>query len=151
MVKYNENKIPKSVNAIFDIEHSPLTFLARKVTGLEQINQYIQGILPEELKQHAYVANVRGSTLIIALDSNHWMMRARFYQAEILRQCQAHQYSYLHEIKWIVTPGEKPEQNNHVAPELSKTSAGSIQQCARHINDDQLKAALERLAASKKS
>ncbi len=124
--------------------------LQKKVKTLYGLTLSIRTRLPVELAHRCWVAGIENRTLTIVADSSDLASLIRFQQHEVLKQINQELGSsvkeYLCRIKIkigtvasSIEPPAKPMQ-------LSRFSAQMLRECAKSMQDPDLKKTLERLS-----
>jgi len=116
----------------------------------QQILETIKKLIDPKLAPHCIAAHYSKQCLKLFTDSSVWASRLRFQSKSLVRQLQANQLP-THKIDVRVIP---KSQINHAvmkkrtARKVSAQAADNIIQTAKSIEDEELQAALERLAKS---
>lgn len=127
---------------------APLQHLMQHGKRLARLNMLILDILGNEDAAGCRVANLRGTTLVLAVTSPAWASRLRYQIPRLLQQFQSDsRLPAITDIQIRVMPeqlGPKPRPPRRAT--MSASAAHCIEQCAEHISDAKLSAALKRLA-----
>lgn len=127
-----------------------LNQLKAKVAYLQQINELLKLELDPILLAHCCVANLRDNILILEIDSSAWATRLRFLAPSLLQKLRVHKPLHqLQEIQWYIRPKQTVSKPNEPLV-LSKDNSEFIAAVATHIENENLKTALRKLAARKK-
>ena len=78
----------KSVNHLMTNSSGRLNDLLRHSQFIKKIDKIFNDSLPETLKQHCHVANLRDKTLVVHSDSSLWATQLRYLASELLQQWQ---------------------------------------------------------------
>lgn len=78
----------KSVNHLMTNSSGRLNDLLRHSQFIKKIDKIFNDSLPETLKQHCHVANLRDKTLVISSDSSLWATQIRYMAADLLQQLE---------------------------------------------------------------
>ena len=117
-----------------------LRMLHQQQTLLEQVRQ----LLPSPVADHCLHARIEGTQLILHTDSSAWMTRLRFHGPHLIKALLT-RAPHLKTLKTrvLITP---PQFRPRCASRgISRHSAESIQNIAKSVSDDKLRAALLRL------
>jgi hypothetical protein len=122
--------------------------LTHKVNQLTAINQYFRQILPQELQDLCYVANIEYGCLTFASKNSHSLTLLRFYAPDSLIKIRKKFKLTLTQSKCIIILENriKPKNEPKLTIELSESSAENIKSVAKGISDEKLQEALLRLA-----
>lgn len=127
-----------------------LNQLKAKVAYLQQINELLKLELDPILLPHCCVANLRDNILILEIDSSAWATRLRFLAPTLLQKLRTHKPLHkLQEIQWYIRP-KQTVSKSHKPLALSEDNAEFIEEVATHIENENLKIALRKLAARKR-
>jgi len=122
----------------------PLLDRARKLQRLEQA---VLQLLPENLRAHCKVMNLKSEILILATTSPAWAARLRFATPDILKQLECQHALRLRAIQLRIEPEIVENQPVKRPPAtLSMNSATLLAQTAQSVNHPPLQEALYRLA-----
>jgi len=150
MSKYNK------INTLLADTSGELHALICHTQLLMRCNQILQSLLSAPLKEHARIANIAGTTLVVTVDSAVWLTRAKLQLIEIFEQFK--QTAKLNELKQTrVKVDPLMLYNTDTTQTITKTPAqpanplsqktlSQINQVARHLSDKNLKNALLALA-----
>ena len=120
--------------------------LLERAGRLRRLHGRFSEALPEELRPHCQVVNVRGDTLVVSCDSAAWGARLRYLERQLLGQLGV---AGLRRLRVKVRPPEHPAVAARPAghsPRLDKAGAALIESAARGVDDAGLAEALRRLA-----
>lgn len=145
--------MPKTISQVLNQSESGLTRMLTRAQVLHGLTLDLRSIVDEPLKQHLYVANIRGNTAVIATDSTAWLTHIRYLSSLILEHLQQKNgLENLKNIEFKVQPFLASYSSDPAySVELSAESAQSLRKKANEINDPQLSSALLRLARRHKS
>ena len=143
---YRKDAMPCS--SILAAAKLPLLDRARKLQRLEQA---VLQLLPENLRAHCKVMNLKSEILILTTTSSAWAARLRFATPDLLKQLKCQHALQLRGIQLRVEQ-EKVENQPVTRPpaRMSMTSATLLAQTAQGVNHPALQEALYRLAARAK-
>jgi hypothetical protein len=140
-------KLTHSIGSLLtggDSDH--LEHLIRQAQRLARISADLSRQLGSPLGQHVKVANIRGDTAVLQLDSSTWLTKVRYMIPTLI----GHLEDYgIHRIQLRVNPSqtlqtEKPVYGRRA--KLSQDSARILAAAADSIADPDLASALKRLA-----
>lgn len=141
----------KPVSTIFE-SSSSLSKLKTRMLELEELNQLLDKILPQELKNHCHVANLREGNLILATPSPTWYHKLRFVKPELLSEARKiPKFSGIKSIDIITQPEEIVEdpktevESNPMSP-VSQDTAEGIKTAAKNIKHESLSKILQKIA-----
>lgn len=125
----------------------------RRVRQLQRADQALQPQLGTVLTGHCHVANIRGTTLVLQVDSAAWGTRLRYQLPSLQRQLKASRtFSAIHDIEVTIRPRGNADRRS--APDrvprrarLSSQAAALIATVANTTADPALQATLRRLAS----
>lgn len=78
----------KSVNHLMANSSGRLNYLLQHSQLIQKIEKIFNDSLPETLKQHCHVANLRDQTLVVHSDSSLWATQLRYMASDLLQQWQ---------------------------------------------------------------
>lgn len=126
--------------------------LIKKARDLDKLGHLIRSCLPNNCKEHVKIAGIKENYLILIVDSPVWSSRIRLYSNNILEMLKEHNLTEVQQIRIRLSQAEplKPEKV-YEKRHLDEYSSKLIEQTADSIDDPELKQALHKLAANKKS
>lgn len=128
--------------------NSAFTNLSQTITEQQHLLEYIRALLPKSIAPHCLAAVRNRSTLTLFVDSPAWSSRLRYLTAELLRSLNNNDPK-IDRIKIRIMPHAVDSKTNrpkrHIKA-LPKEEAKQLQNVAESIEDDELSAALRRLA-----
>ncbi len=125
----------------------------RRARQLQRADQALQHRLGAVLTGHCHVANIRGTTLVLQVDSATWGARLRYQIPSLQRQLKASRaFSAIHDIEVTVRPRGSADRRSDPdrvprRARLSSQAAALIATVANTTADPALQAALRRLAS----
>ena len=127
--------------------NSTLKALLEKSRQIERLQTLFESRLEPAARTHCHVAALEGGTLRLVVSSSQWATRLRYQQKRLIRQLQAfNEFATLTKSHCRVQPPlVKKEPPVRIMPR-SQVASSSLQETAEHVEDPDLKAALERLA-----
>ncbi len=119
--------------------------IARHSEALMQLQRRLRDLLPSPLAEHCHVANARGRTIIVYVDSAAWATQLRFLSDQLAKTLLGEGGGRL---KVRVRPSSRPSapRKTRPAPRLSPDNARLLRESAGAISDEALGRALRRLA-----
>ena len=137
------------MKSISKLLQSQLVNQARKLDKLEHL---LHACLPDNCRQHVRIAGIKNSDLVLMVDSPVWSSRIRLYSNHILDMFKQQNLAEVQHIRIRLSQAE-PAQPEPVFEkrQLDADSSRLIEQTADSIDDPELKQALHKLAANKKS
>jgi len=78
----------KSVNQLMVKSSGRLNYLLQHSKLIKKLDKIFNESLPEKLKQHCHVANLRDKTLVIYSDSSLWATQLRYMASDLLQQLE---------------------------------------------------------------
>ena len=125
--------------------------VSKKLYVMENIEDFLSNLLPNDLKSHCYPLNVRDGKLILMLDSPAWKSRMHYslptIEPALIEKFPKH--IRVVELK-IVPVGEQPKPKLTPArKELSDSSRDIISSMANGMDDSDLKNSLRRLSRNR--
>jgi len=122
-----------------------------KLQQLNQLNELWQHAVPALLAQNSCVANWREGCLVIELKSAAWATRLQYLIPELIERLQQHaELKNLTAIDWYIQPSTNLPAATPPTLTLSAQQAQLLQDTAEHIDNEMLKAALQKLAINRK-
>lgn len=128
------------------------TYIQRTRT-LAQLDAGLAAVLPEKLRPYVSLANIRGDSAVIVAESDVWAMRAKALTPRIARYLRNKcGIETLKNVRVIVRPLPLFQlSTRHRTKHMSTRSGRALQSLADRVGDDNLGAALRRLARHAKS
>jgi hypothetical protein len=96
----------KSVNHLMANSSGRLNYLLQHSQLIKKIDQIFNKSLPETLKQHCHVANLRDKTLVVHSDSSLWATQLRYMTSELLQQWQKEKAMPVEQLEVRVRPAK---------------------------------------------
>jgi hypothetical protein len=117
---------------------------------LHRLNRLVGSLLDHDARLHCQVGNVRDGVLILYVDSTAWASRLHYQSPALLTQLQQRKgLAALRQIEVKVLPGQEKEVK-YQRVKLSHEAASCLRACADSIADNDLREALQHLAAHHK-
>lgn len=125
--------------------------LIQRGNQLLRVDILVRRLLGPGFEEHCRVANIKGSSLLLHVDSTVWATRIRYQLPELLRSLQQTEpLRQITEIQLRVQPRDETETPKKAArirkATMSRDAALCVHECASSIDDEQLRSALQRLA-----
>ena len=119
--------------------------IAERARLLDRLTAEVRRLLPEA-GAHCQVANLRGGELIVQVDSPAWATRLRYQGKALVGQLQRRGFPELKTVRVRVAPQGGPKPAPARRARLSSSSGELLRQTAAAVDNEALRAALERLA-----
>lgn len=147
-----KQKGPKDLSTVFDSHY--LKKLQDKAKQIAQLNQMVLSYLPESIRPHCHIANIKTDTLIFNVDSAAWASKLAYSERDIIFQLNRNHDINLKKIickveKPPLSP-EPPQPPKRHINKMSNENAEYIAAMAESISDPKLAEALARLAKRKR-
>lgn len=142
-------RFPVSLGRMLEEPSSPLGRLIRHARQLAEWDSRLAASLPEDLRGHVRLADVRGGVAVLLVDSPVWHARTRFRSAavlEVLRRVPGLEALNATEVRVGVPRPPKPPERRARRPKLSAASAAWLARCAETETDPALRQVLLRLS-----
>lgn len=142
--------MPDSATPITQVidEDKHLAGLLRRAQMLARLSADIRANLPGDLAKHAVLANVRGTVLVMQVDSPGWASRLRFQQSALLHFLLEKHKLPVKSLEIKVSDAQRyTGADKRSQPRMPTQAAQQLKSAADHINDASLSAALARLAS----
>jgi len=123
----------------------PLQEIAERARLLDRLTTEVRRLLPE-VGAHCRVANLRGSELVVQVDSPAWATRLRYQGKALVGQLQRRGFPELKTVQVRVAPQGRPPSPPRRRARLSASSGELLRQTAASVDHEALRIALERLA-----
>ena len=122
--------------------------LIERARHLQQLEQAVKELLPENLSVHCTVQNLKSEILVLATSSPAWAARLRFVTPDLIKQLGGRLSLPLRTVQIKISPEKVKNQivKSH-RPKLSLASGTLLAQTAHSVNHPALQNALYRLAA----
>jgi len=96
----------KSVNYLMANSSGRLNYLLQHSQLIKKIDKIFNKSLPETLKQHCHVANLRDKTLVVHSDSSLWATQLRYMASDLLHQWQQEKAMPVEQLEVRVRPAK---------------------------------------------
>lgn len=142
-------KRPKLLDKFLKSPNGELEVLITRARQLQHLQHQYQQTAPVNLAKNCQVANLQNQVLTLSCQSAAWATRAKMEKRQLLadlRELDA--FSHLCEIEFITHPKSQPTEKKEKIYKIpmSNESAHTISEMADSIVDQDLSAALQRLA-----
>ncbi|MEP1742115.1 MAG: DUF721 domain-containing protein [Kangiellaceae bacterium] len=95
---------PNAVDNLLDQPQGSVKALLDRLTKIQTIDKKLHDYLDPAIAKHCRVANIRKSTLVLAVDSPAWSNKIRFTIPELLSHFRSNGFLNLANIDIIVQP-----------------------------------------------
>ncbi|MBB1485474.1 DciA family protein [Oceanospirillum sediminis] len=139
----------KRLNTIIHQENSMPARIWRKSEFLQELNNEMQVLLPENLRQRCFIANISRSEVIIHIHTASLLTRLRQFQSVIITHINQHyEWAEIRKVSIRVRPAisQASARQKKIKRRKSPLIAETISEGARHCSDEGLKKALMALA-----
>lgn len=139
----------KRLNTIIHQENSLPARIWRKSEFLQELNHEIQALLPENLRQRCFIANITRSEVIIHIHTASLLTRLRQFQSVIINHINQHyEWAEIRKVSIRVRPAiSQSSARQKIKRPKSPFIAETISEGAQHCSDEGLKKALMTLAS----
>ena len=123
--------------------------ILERARHLQQLEQAVLQLLPDNLSAHCNVQNLKSEILVLSTSSPAWAARLRFVAPDLIKQLECHLAQTIRTIKVKIEPETlKIQSVKRQKPKLSLASGTLLAQTANSVNHPALQEALYRLAAN---
>jgi hypothetical protein len=146
-------KLSRSVDKVLQEADSELAILVTRTRKLRGLTEALRDLLPQDLAPHCYIGNIEPECLTIMVDSAAWASKFRFLSQSILPELQQLNpvFKGVKKIQVrVLNQRFEPEPVTYQRPQLNQENAKGLVTLAESVDDDNLKAALTRLAKKAK-
>jgi len=128
-------------------ELAPIAALMERARALMDLDTRLRLTLPESVRRHCCLADVRAGRVVFLADSSTWAAKLRLHQSVILAEAQRAlgQEVKSFAVKVAPLPSVPPEPARRKP--LSRTSASHLEMAARSLVDPELRALFLQLAS----
>lgn len=115
----------------------------------QKLSKSLNHLLDPALADHVSLANIRAQTLVLITNSAAWASRARYFSPVLLQKLQnnSHIFGDVNKIEIQVQPAVRKNISEPPPPrDVSTAAAKCLTATADSIENEELKAALNRLA-----
>ena len=146
-----KSKIPTDMSALFNSTSGTLAQIAAKTNSLTILSDIVRQICPDLPEDVWKIANFKGKSLVIEVNSAVWSQRLQFERMNICRELTQVTENQFNQIEIKITPYRTkipaktvlPEANNST---ISKKTAAQLLEVAQNAPES-LRKKLEKLAA----
>ena len=142
-------KRPKLLDKFLKSPNGELEVLVTHARQLQRLQNQFQKTISETMAKNCQVANLQGQVLTLSCQSAAWATRAKMEKRQLLTILrELDDFSHLNDIEFITRPVSQPTERKDKKIEMSMSdeSAHIISDMAKSIADQDLSAALQRLA-----
>ena len=142
--------MPDSATPITDVISGDkhLSALLRRAQALARLSASLRAALPGDLADHATLANIRGTVLVMQVDSPAWASRLRFQQSTLLGFLQEKHKLPVESLEIKVSDAQRyAGADKRDRPSMPTEATRQLKSAAAYIDDAALSAALFRLAS----
>lgn len=149
-----KSKIPTDMSALFNTTSGTLAQIAAKTNSLTILSDIVRQTCPDLPEDVWKIANFRGQSLVIEVNSAVWSQRLQFERMNICRELASVTENAFNQIEIKVTPYRTKAPEKTKLPE--KTNSTISQQTATQLLEvasnapDSLRLKLEKLASHAK-
>lgn len=146
-------KLSRSVDKVLQEADAELAILVTRTRHIRGLTEQFRGLLEPDLAPHCYIGNIEKERLTIMVDSAAWASKFRFVSQSILPAVNALNPAFSMvksiQVKVLNQPFE-PKPRPYQRPELNQQNAEGLLTLAENVDDENLQAALTRLAKRSK-
>lgn len=137
---------PPTIHAMIQADHTLLS-ITKKSAEIQSANKILARILPDDLKKHCVVANIRFTIITLTSDSATWATHLRYYHQPILDALHKNEnFTHVRSIQHRIQPQRLKQTKPARTLTMSRQVSQSIQACAESVKNTKLKDALLKLA-----
>ncbi len=141
----------KPFHHLLQDERGALGRLQERCEQLKRLDSLVRKLLPEALREHCRVANLRAGELVLQTESPAWSAMLRYQLPALLKRLQAMDgIPSLRHIRIKVMPASGAVQLRRLQPvmplRMTAATAALIASLAESLEDSALRASLLRLA-----
>lgn len=149
-----KSKIPTDMSALFNSTSGTLAQIATKTNSLTLLSDIVRKICPDLPGNVWKIANFKGKSLIIEVNSAVWSQRLQFERMNICRELTLVTDNQFNQIEIKIIPLRNNAPKKTVIPEainatISSTTAEQLLELAKKAPDS-LRKKLEKLASHAK-
>jgi hypothetical protein len=138
---------PSPITELLQRSGCPAEGVLQRGQFLHRLNRLVGNLLDHDAKLHCQVGNIRDGVLILYVDSTAWASRLHYQSPALLKQLQQRKgLVALRLIEVKVLPRQEKEVT-YQQVKLTNEAASCLLACADSIADDNLRGALQHLAA----
>lgn len=146
-----KSKIPTDMSALFNSTSGTLAQIAAKTNSLTILSDIVRQICPDLPEDVWKIANFKGKSLVIEVNSAVWSQRLQFERMNICRELTQVTENQFNQIEIKITPYRTKIPAKTVLPEasnstISKKTAAQLLEVAKNAPES-LRKKLEKLAA----
>jgi len=141
----------KSIEKLAE-QNSPLSKILDRASKILIHQETVRAALEPSCREHCWLSNYRNGTLYLQTDSSAWGTRLRMQQRAIIQQLKkTAAFTSLHSVKVSIQPSYTTEAAPRTTKPISAENAQQLLETAEDTEDPALKAALTRLAQTRKN
>ena len=146
-----KSKIPTDMSALLNSPSGTLAQIAAKTNSLTILSAIVRQICPDLPEDVWKIANFKGKSLVIEVNSAVWSQRLQFERMNICRELTQVTENQFNQIEIKITPYRTKLPEKTVLPDainttISKATAAQLLAVAKNAPDS-LRKKLEKLAA----
>ena len=146
-----KSKIPTDMSALFNSTSGTLAQITAKTNSLAILGDIVRQICPDLPEDVWKIANFKGKSLVIEVNSAVWSQRLQFERMNICRELTQVTENQFNQIEIKVTPYRTKVPEKTFLPEavntkISQQTANQLLEIAKNAPDS-LRKKLEKLAA----
>lgn len=127
--------------------HSTLKGLFRQARAVERMQVLVDSVLEPVAREHCRAASYQEGVLRLLVTDSQWATRIRYQQKRLVRQLQAYsEFATLTKIHCKVQPPLVKKAPPVLKMRRSIVAAENLLDTSKHVEDPNLREALERLA-----
>ncbi|HEX6832801.1 MAG TPA: DciA family protein [Rudaea sp.] len=128
-------------------ELSPVAALAKRARALDALDRKLRQPLPEPLRRHCCLADVRAGRIVFLASSSVWAAKLRSHQNAIMTEASVITGLKIEKFAVKVAPLPLvPPRQTKIKP-LSRAAADHLEAAARSLSDPDLRALYLRMAS----
>jgi hypothetical protein len=146
-----KSKIPTDMSALFNSTSGTLAQITAKTNSLTVLSDIVRQICPDLPKDVWKIANFKGQSLVIEVNSAVWSQRLQFERMNICRELTQVTENQFNQIEIKITPYQAKVHKKTMLPDaisstISQETAAQLLEIAKNAPDS-LRKKLEKLAA----
>jgi len=127
--------------------NSQLDKLSKRVQQIKNLDTIFQQALPPQFATHCYLVNINENTLIVHTDNASYASLLRFQAQALCAEISKHLPQIVNSIDVRVRPKTTTNSTTKTTQtHLPESASKALEQTAESLDNEPLKAALERLA-----
>jgi len=146
-------KLSRSVDKVLQEADSELAILVTRTRKLRALTAAFRNLLPSDLAMHCYIGTIGPESVTIMVDSAAWASKFRFVSHHMIPALNELDpvFKGVKQIQ-VKVLNQRVEQEpvTYQRPQMNQENAKGLETLADSVDDDDLKAALTRLAKKAK-